>query len=163
MRWPCLLLCWCAVVPCEGHEAGSAKTSPNQSLASGSAAQRPRLAPPRYFVDGTHDPFAAQAVRAHMDRSVTLAGHYSRSVVPCGTECWSTMVVDRRTGAIIDVPDSNNEAELVVDVRGRRNSDVVEVIYGRAVERIATCRARSFRLRGTRFTPIGGYSSARCP
>jgi len=98
-----------------------------------------------------------------MDRSVTLAGHYSRSVVPCGTECWSATVVDRRTGAIIDVPESNNQTELIVDVRGRRDSDVVEVIYGRTVERTATCRARSFRLRGTRFTAIGRYSSARCP
>ena len=98
-----------------------------------------------------------------MDRSVTLAGHYSQSVVGCGTECWRSWVVDRRTGAIIDVPYSDNEAELIDDVRGRRDSDVVEVIYGPSGGTASECRARSFRLRGTRFRALGGYSPVRCP
>jgi hypothetical protein len=98
-----------------------------------------------------------------MDPAITLAGHYSQAIVGCGTECWRSWVVDRRTGAIIDVPLSDGEAELIADVRGRRDSDVVEVIYVPRDEATGGCRARNFRLRGTRFTALGGYFPAHCP
>jgi len=98
-----------------------------------------------------------------MDRGVTLAGHYSQSVVGCGTECWSNWVVDRRTGAIIGVPDSDSDAELIDDVQGRRDSDVVEMIYAPRGDATGPCRARNFRLRGTRFTALGGYFPVPCP
>jgi hypothetical protein len=163
MKRTYLLLSWCALVAGAGQEAGSVNANPNQYPASKSTPHRSGLVPARYFVNPANNPLAIQAVREHMDRSVTLAGHYSQSVVGCGTECWRSWVVDRRTGAIIDVPYSDSEGELIADVRGRRESDLVEVIYVPGGEATGACRARNYRLRGTRFAALGGYFPARCP
>ena len=163
MKRACLLLSWCALVASTGVVAGSAEATPNRASTSRTTSQRPRLVPARYFVDSANRHVGVHTVGAHMDRGVTLAGHYSQSVVGCGTECWSNWVVDRRTGAIIDVPYSGNEAELIEDVQGRRDSDVVEVIYAPRGQATGPCRARNFRLRGTGFTALGGYFPVPCP
>jgi hypothetical protein len=165
MRRSYLLLSWCALVACASLGAGSGEAHLRQSPATKSAShsRSSRLAPPRYFADAANRHVGVHTVGAHMDRGITLAGHYSQSIVGCGTECWSNWVVDRRTGAIIDVPYSGNEAELIEDVQGRRDSDVVQVIYAPRGEATGPCRARNFRLRGTRFTELGGYFPVRCP
>ena len=164
MRRSYLLLSWCALVACAGLEAGSAEARLGQSPATRSVSHRSsRLVPARYFVEGTNERRDVHTVGAHMDRGVTLAGHYSQSIVGCGTECWSNWVVDRRTGAIIHVPYSGDEAELIEDVQGRRDSDVVEVIYAPRGEATGPCRARNFRLRGNKFTAMGGYFPVPCP
>lgn len=162
MRRSYLALMWCALVAFGGLAVGVVAANPNQSLVSKSSHPS-RLVPARYFVDPANRGVDIRSIREHMDRTVTIAGHYSQSVVGCGTECWASWVVDRRTGAIIDVPASSSDVELVYDVRGRRDTNMVEVIYGPRGEATRGCRARTYRLRGTRFTAIGGYSPVRCP
>ena len=165
MKRPCLFLSWCILVGCAGLAAGSAEAKPEWSPVSKATAHRSRLVPARYFVDPANRQSGVQAVRQHTEPGVTLAGHYSRSIIACGTGCVSYWIVDRRTGAIMDLPRGARDAEYVYDVRGRRDSEVVRVIYGSnpTYDTDALCKARSFRLRGTRFTPIGGFSRARCP
>src|SRR4051812_18248452 len=118
MKRSCLILLWCALVACAGQEAGSANANPTPPSASKFASHQSRLVPARYFVNPANRRNSVRVVRLHTDRGVTLAGHYSQSVVGCGTECWANWVIDRWTGAIIDVPYSDNEAELIDDVRG---------------------------------------------
>jgi hypothetical protein len=166
MRRSCLLLSWGALIACAGLGAGSGEANLSQSPSAKSSSHRSwRLIPARYFVDSANDPRGVHTVGAHMDRDVTLAGHYSQSVVGCGTGCISFWIVDRRTGAILGLPPGSREAEFVYEVRGRRDSDIIQVIFGSSPthEETAHCRARSFRLRGTRFTAMGDFSRARCP
>jgi hypothetical protein len=164
MRPPCLLLAWCALVANIGISAGSAEAKHHQMLASKSVSHRSRLVPARYFADPAQRRHSVAAVREVTEPQATIAGHYSLATVNCGTGCTVSWIVDRRTGAIIRVPLSSI-AMAVVDVRGRRDSDRVDVIYGPtpSLGRAGPCRARGFRLHGSRFTPIGRYSPARCP
>jgi hypothetical protein len=165
MKRSYLLLSWCALVACAGQEAGSANANPVQSRASKSTPHRSRLVPARYFADPANRQAGVQAVREHTEREVTLAGHYSQSIVSCGIGCLSFWIVDRRTGAIMDLPPGPADAEFVYEVRGRRESDIIHVIFGSSPthDAPAHCWARSYRLRGTRFTALGGFSRARCP
>jgi hypothetical protein len=165
MKRSCLLLS-CALVVCTGLAAGSAEADTAPSPASKSASHQPRLVPARYFVNAANRRNSVQTVRAHTDRGVTLAGHYSQSIVGCGTGCISFWIVDRRTGATMDLPPGSRDAEFVYDVRGRRDSDIIQVIFGSSPthdELSSHCAARSYRLRGTRFTALGGFSRAPCP
>jgi hypothetical protein len=163
MKRFCLLLSWCALIACAAQGVGSAEA--HLSLASKATSQRPRLVPARYFVDPTNDARGVRIVRAHTDPGVTLAGHYSQSVVACGIGCISFWIVDRRTGAILDLPPGPRDAEYVYEVRGSRDSDIIQVIFGSSPthEDTAHCTARSFRLRGTRFAALSGFSRAPCP
>ena len=163
MRYASLPWLWCAILAYAGQLSGSAAANPNWSQASNPTPHRSGLAPPRYFVDPVNRHVGVGVVRAHMEPNITIAGHYSQSVIGCGTACWSSWLVDRRTGAIIALPSSDSDTELIDNVRGSVNSDVVEVIYGATAGATDRCRARSFRLIGTRFTPLGGYSPIRCP
>lgn len=165
MKRTCLLPAWCALVVCVAFAVGPAGAKPDLALASKVTSHRSRLVPARYFAHPADRGAGVQAVRENMEPGVTLAGHYSQSVIACGTGCISYWIVDRRTGAIMDLPPGARDAEYVYDVQGRRNSEVVRVIYGSSPthDLDAVCKARSFRLRGTRFTPIGGFSRARCP
>ena len=162
MRRPYLLLSWCALV---AYASTSYSNEHNPSPASHSGADRSRLAPARFFVDPANRHLDVRAVREHTERRVTLAGHYSRSIVSCGTGCMSLWIVDRRTGAIIDLPAGTRDADFPYNVRGRMDSDIVQVIFGTnpVYDPTGVCRARSFRLRGTRFIAVGGFSPARCP
>ena len=159
----CLHLTWCTLVACVGLGVGSAEAKPNQSPASKSP-HRSRLVPARYFVDPRIPRRSVEAIREVMEPRVTIAGHYSQAIVNCGTGCTVFWIVDRRTGAIVEVPPSSIDTEAVDDVHGRRDSDRVVVIYGPnpALGLTGPCRARSFRLHGTRFTAISGYSPAHC-
>src|SRR4051812_24908111 len=165
MRRSCWFLSCYALLTCTGLAAGSAETNPNRSPASKSTSHRSGLVPARFFVDPANSPLGVQVVREHTERRVTLAGHYSQSIVGCGTGCVSFWIVDRRTGAIIDLPPGARDAEFVYDVRGRRDSDIIRVIFGTnpANDPTGVCRARSFRLRNTRFIAVGEFSPARCP
>jgi hypothetical protein len=162
MRRPYLLLSWCALV---AYASTSYSNEHNPSPTSHSGTDRSRLVPARFFADPANRNLDVRAVREHTERSVTIAGHYSQSIVGCGTGCVSFWIVDRRTGAIIDLPSGARDAEFVYDVRGRRDSDIIRVIFGTnpANDPTGVCRARSFRLRGTRFIAAGGISPARCP
>jgi hypothetical protein len=159
-----LVLTCCTLVAGSGLEAGSADAVRNQSAASKST-HRSGLVPARYFVDPRYPHRSVEAVREVTEPRITIAWHYSQAIVNCGTGCTVSWIVDRRTGAIIKVPLSSIDTEVVEDVRGRRDSERVEVIYGPDpnLDSTGPCRARSFRLHGTRFTPIGGFSPARCP
>lgn len=160
-----LLLPWCAWVVCAGLAAGSAEGAPHQTPVSKATSHRSRLVPARFFADPANRQFDIQGVRENMERSVTLAGHYSQSVVSCGIGCISFWIVDRRTGAVLDLPRGARDAQYVEDVRGRRESDIIRVIFGSSPthDRPARCRSRSYRLRDTRFTAIGGFSPVPCP
>jgi hypothetical protein len=164
MRRSGLLLSWCVLVACAGQEASSAEAYPGHSPSLKATSHQPRLVPARYFVDPTNRRRSVQAIREVMEPRVTLAGHYSQAIVNCGTGCTIFWIVDRRTGAIIEVPLSSIRTEAVGDVRGRIDSDRVEVVYGPnpALGLTGPCRARSFRLRGIRFTPISRFSPAPC-
>jgi hypothetical protein len=162
MNRSCLLLSWCALVLCAGQEADRAEANPNESPVAKATSHRSRLVPARYFVDPANRHVDIQSIREHTDRTVTISGHYSQSAVGCGTGCMSFWIVDRRTGAIIEAPPSSREIEIVDDVRGRMDSDIVEIIYGRR-DGVGNCRARNYRLRGTRFTVLGGYFPTPCP
>jgi len=165
MRRSCLLLSWCALVACAGIAAGSAETKPDQTPAPKIRSHRSRLVPARYFADPANRQAGVRAVREHTERRATIAGRYSQSIISCGIGCESFWIVDRRTGAIMDLPPGSRDAEFVYEVRGRADSNVIQVVYGSSPthESTAVCRARSFRLTGTRFAALSGFSPARCP
>jgi len=162
VRRTCLLLSWCAMVACAGSTHANVH---NLAHASHPRAGRSGLVPARFFADPEQRHHSVAAVREVTEPQATIAGHYSQAIVNCGTGCTVSWIVDRHTGAIIKVPLSSIGTEVVDDVRGRLDSDHVEVIYGPNPAHGLTgpCRARSFRLRGTRFTAISGFSPARCP
>jgi len=160
------LLWWCILVACADRNAGGAEaTEPGRSPASKSASHRHGLVPARFFADPANRRFDVRAVRRRTEPAATVAGHYSQAIVNCGIGCTVFWMVDRRTGAIIAVPPGSSDTEAVYDVRGRRDSDRVEVLYGPnpALGLAGECRARAFRLRGTQFTALGGFSPAPCP
>jgi len=166
MKRSCLLLSWCVLAAYAGQGLGLANADPNQSPASKHTSHRSRLVPARYFVDPSDNQAGVQAVRVHTEPRVTLAGHYSQAIIACGTGCISFWIVDRRTGAIIDLPPGSRDAEYVYEVRGHRDNDIIQVIFGSSPvhdQMSAHCVARSYRLRGTRFTALGGFSRAPCP
>ena len=165
MKGTCLLRPWRALAICAALAAASAEAKPDPSPASKATSHRPRLVPARFFADPANRQAGVRAVREHTERRATIAGRYSQSIISCGLGCLSFWIVDRRTGAIMDLPSGPRGAEYVYEVRGRADSDLIQVIYGSSPshERDAVCRARSFRLHGTRITAISGFSPARCP
>src|SRR6185437_10706561 len=96
-----VLLSWCVLVACAGPAYASEH---NPSAIPHPRAGRSRLVPARYFADRANRQAGVLAVREHTEGGVTLAGHYSRSIIACGTGCISYWIVDRRTGAIMELP-----------------------------------------------------------
>src|SRR3954466_11676413 len=113
MKWPYLLLSCCALVA----SASSAYSNEHNPFpVSRSETGSSRLVSARFFADPANRNLDVRAVREHMERRATLAGHYSQSVVGCGAGCVSFWIVDRRAGAIIDLPLGARDAEFVYDV-----------------------------------------------
>ena len=125
-------------------------------------ARAPRLVPATYFVDAANSGRDIEVIRRNTDPEADMAGRYSKAIVSCGTGCTSFWIIDRRTGAILEVPESSNAGDSVDDIRGRKDSDVVRVIYSSSDNSGATCRAQDFRLTGTVFVKLGELAPLAC-
>jgi hypothetical protein len=119
---------------------------------------------PSYFVDGRKkDSFLLSMIQKGMAKNVDFNGHYSSSVVSCGTECVSFWFVDRRTGAVVAAPESPLKNEFIQDVTSKPDSDVVVVTYGPMDPEAAKCVAQPYRWNGIAFVIAGKRSTAKCP
>jgi hypothetical protein len=119
--------------------------------------------PALFFVDAANKNIDVAVVRENTEPKVTIDGHYSQAIVPCGTNCTAFWIVDGNTGAIIGIPESPAQNDVVYDVQGRRDSNVVKVTYGAGDGSTDACRAQSFRLIGTKLKAMGEPFSAPCP
>jgi hypothetical protein len=144
-----------------GADSGTQASSRDGAPASG--AQAPRLVPAKYFVNPANNGRDIEVIRRNTDPVADIAGGYSRAVVSCGTGCTAFWIIDRRTGAIIDAPESSNAADTVLDIQGRTDSNVVRILYDSPDGSGAICRARDFRLSETTLVPLGELSPVACP
>lgn len=126
------------------------------------AARSPRLVPATYFVDAANNGRDIEVIRRNTDPEADIAGRYSKAMVSCGTGCTAFWIIDRRTGAILQVPESSNAGDSVDDIQGRKDSDLVRVIYSSSDNSGATCRAQDFRLTGTVFVKLGELAPLAC-
>lgn len=142
-------------------ESGN-KTSP-QGDEPRRAARAHRLVPATYFVNPANSGKDIDVIRRNTDPEADIAGRYSKAMVSCGTGCTAFWIIDRRTGAILQVPESSNAGDSVDDIQGRKDSDLVRVIYSSSDNSGATCRAQDFRLTGTVFVKMGELAPLACP
>ena len=141
----------------EGNFAGRAHspTSGNRAAAG--------MLPPRYFVNAADKDLAIELIAEKTEPAITIDGHYSRAIVPCGTECTAFWIIDRDTGAVIDVPEMANGQEVPYDLKGNKNSDIVEVTYGSRFGSSDNCVVRTYRLAGVTMTPLTRAVPTSCP
>jgi hypothetical protein len=174
-----LLLSSCLLMACVGGNAQGNNIPADQDAATAARNELDRLSsseqtsgsgeliPARFYVDpANRAPLAV--VREHTEPRVTINGHYSLSMVSCGIACMSYWIVDRNTGAVIDVParsDSTEteEIEIVRDIHGRLDSDVIRITYGSMDSLTDNCRYQDFRLSGHTLLPTGRSSPIACP
>jgi hypothetical protein len=104
-----------------------------------------------------------EVIRRNTDPEADIAGRYSQAVVSCGTGCVAFWIIDRRTGAILDVPASSNADDSILAVQARKDSELVRVIYESSADSGTTCRAQDFRLSGALFVNTGELSPVACP
>ena len=149
--------------PAAAPIAGSGARVSSPDRAPDSAARATRLAAAKYFVNPANKGNDIEVIRRNTDPEAHIAGRYSTAIVSCGTGCTAFWIVDRRTGAIIDVPESLDEADTVLDIQGRADSDVVRVFYDRPEGSEAGCRARDFRLSESSLVRLGELSPVPCP
>lgn len=122
----------------------------------------PELKSATYFADPTNRERDIDIIRENTDAEVTINGHYSQAAVPCGTGCISYWIIDRRTGAIMDLPSGLTDTDVIYDVKGQIGSDIVEVTYGPVGLSSDACSVQKFKLTGTTFKGIGEVAPATC-
>ena len=173
------LLSACLLVACSGVDAqgnaapddqeGAATAGPELNRVAYSAeTSGPReLMPARFFVDPANRSNLS-VVREYTEPTATMNGHYSLAMVSCGTACMSYWIVDRHTGAVIDVPGRSDESgtgdiEMIYDVRGRLDSDMIRISYHPMDNPTDSCWSQDFRLSGNTLSPTGGSFRVPCP
>jgi hypothetical protein len=134
-----------------------------QSTGKNRASIRRRLAPPIYFVNEANKNLDITIIEEYVDNEITIDGHYSKAIVPCGTGCTAFWIVDRIDGAIIDVPNSENEAEDIYDLRAEKDNDLITIIYGPKDGSPGLCWAKSYKFSKKVFRSVTGRSTAPCP
>ena len=169
-----LLMSSCLLAACTGQAAqddsdpadqaagATASNALNQASPSEEASDSRELVPASFFVDPANNYVDIPSIRENTDATATINGHYSQSVVSCGTACVSFWIIDRNTGAIIDVPGGSDDTEMIDWVQGRLDSDVITVIYGSRIDSSAPCRSQDFRLSGNAFSMVGESSPSPC-
>lgn len=131
-------------------------------LCSAASPRQQRLREASFFID-REDPNLLPAIRKGTDRAITFNGHFSLAYVSCGIACGSYWIVDRRTGGVALVPELWAANEMTWDVKAKRTSDIITVIYGPRDSVDAKCVAQRFRWIGKRFAAIGKRTPATCP
>lgn len=171
MKTHALLFCL-VLSACTNSSPNEASTTSNDSVArlqndapakQSPAEPNPELKPATFFVNPASHDLDVAIVRENTDALVTIDGHYSQAMVPCGPGCLSYWVVDRQTGGIIDLPNGSTDSDVPYDVKGKRGSNIVEVTYGPVGLSGDACTIQKFELNGTKFENIGVVEPAPCP
>jgi hypothetical protein len=146
-----------------GHKAGRRGIGARHVPGTGLRPRR-ELAGPRRFVGESHHPELLESIRAGMTAEIDFAGHYSTAVISCGTACVTYFFVDRNSGDVIAYDDdAETSARMIWDIRTRRDSDILTVLYGDRDDTGAPCSSRAFRWTGSGFERLGDFRPAPCP
>ena len=111
------------------------------------AAPKPAL----FFVDGQVNGTLLRVIRRATEPRVTFNERFSRAYVPCGPGCDSYWFVDRKTGGVVEVPQSPEPDLMVSDVEACRNSAAIRVTYAKRDGTSGRDIATVFRLRENKF------------
>jgi hypothetical protein len=174
-----LLLSSCLLTACVGEnaqgnvvpgdqDAAAALNEANPVLSSDEASGPRELVPARYYVNPANRVDLA-VVRENTEPGVTINGHYSLSMVSCGLACMSYWIVDRNTGAVIDVPGrpdkgETGDIEIIYDIQSRLDSDAVRIVYG-PMDTLSndSCWSHDFQLGRNTLSSTGASARIACP